>query len=74
VAGVKGGWTVKAINGQDVSGEDFGKVMDMLDDEARTASCGEVSILSPFWSCTPFCDRISCVVWLLWFSAGAARA
>eukprot|EP00929_Paragymnodinium_shiwhaense_P056015 TRINITY_DN2803_c0_g2_i1.p1 TRINITY_DN2803_c0_g2~~TRINITY_DN2803_c0_g2_i1.p1 ORF type:complete len:206 (-),score=46.87 TRINITY_DN2803_c0_g2_i1:237-854(-) len=33
VAGVKGGWVVKSINGQDVTGEDFGKVMDMLDDE-----------------------------------------
>jgi len=33
VAGVKGGWTVKSINGQDVQGEDFGKIMDWLDDE-----------------------------------------
>merc|ERR1712014_568710 len=33
VAGVKGGWVVKSINGQDVTGEDFGKIMDMLDDE-----------------------------------------
>eukprot|EP00929_Paragymnodinium_shiwhaense_P044862 TRINITY_DN229_c1_g1_i8.p2 TRINITY_DN229_c1_g1~~TRINITY_DN229_c1_g1_i8.p2 ORF type:complete len:207 (-),score=51.61 TRINITY_DN229_c1_g1_i8:236-856(-) len=33
VAGVKGGWVVKSINGQDVLSEDFGKIMDMLDDE-----------------------------------------
>mmetsp|Transcript_109895 Transcript_109895/g.310624 ORF Transcript_109895/g.310624 Transcript_109895/m.310624 type:complete len:207 (-) Transcript_109895:92-712(-) len=32
-AGVQPGWVVKAINGQDVSQEDFGKVMDLLDDE-----------------------------------------
>ena len=32
-AGVQSGWVVKAINGQDVTGEDFGKIMDMLDDE-----------------------------------------
>merc|ERR1712232_1493046 len=33
VAGVKGGWVVKSINGEDVTGADFGKVMDLLDDE-----------------------------------------
>jgi len=33
VAGVKSGTVVKSINGQDVRGEDFGKIMDMLDDE-----------------------------------------
>lgn len=33
VAGVQGGWVVKSINGADALGEDFGKVMDMLDDE-----------------------------------------
>merc|ERR1712050_41238 len=32
-AGVKGGWVVKSINGEDVLGADFGKVMDLLDDE-----------------------------------------
>merc|ERR1712048_1003457 len=32
-AGVKGGWVVKSINGADVTGEDFGKIMDLLDDE-----------------------------------------
>merc|ERR1712066_1195328 len=32
-AGVQSGWVVKAINGQDVLNEDFGKIMDMLDDE-----------------------------------------
>jgi len=32
-AGVKGGWVVKAINGQDVQNADFGMIMDMLDDE-----------------------------------------
>merc|ERR1712137_791555 len=32
-AGVKSGWVVKSINGQDVAGQDFGKVMDILDDE-----------------------------------------
>merc|ERR1712241_1364195 len=33
LAGVKGGWVVKTINGQDVQSEDFGKIMDLLDDE-----------------------------------------
>ena len=33
LAGVKGGWVVKSINGQDVQSEDFGKIMDLLDDE-----------------------------------------
>eukprot|EP00929_Paragymnodinium_shiwhaense_P044855 TRINITY_DN229_c1_g1_i13.p1 TRINITY_DN229_c1_g1~~TRINITY_DN229_c1_g1_i13.p1 ORF type:complete len:207 (-),score=46.09 TRINITY_DN229_c1_g1_i13:240-860(-) len=33
VAGVKGGWVVKSINGADVTGEDFGKIMDLMDDE-----------------------------------------
>merc|ERR1712203_486311 len=33
LAGVKGGWVVKSINGQDVQNEDFGKIMDMMDDE-----------------------------------------
>merc|ERR1712039_467957 len=33
VAGVKGGWVVKSINGADVLAEDFGKIMDLLDDE-----------------------------------------
>merc|ERR1712048_495644 len=32
-SGVQGGWVVKTINGQDVQSEDFGKIMDMLDDE-----------------------------------------
>merc|ERR1712060_551112 len=32
-AGVKGGWVAKAINGADMTGEDFGKIMDLLDDE-----------------------------------------
>mmetsp|Transcript_30258 Transcript_30258/g.92962 ORF Transcript_30258/g.92962 Transcript_30258/m.92962 type:complete len:208 (+) Transcript_30258:64-687(+) len=32
-AGVKGGWVVKSIAGADVTGEDFGKIMDLLDDE-----------------------------------------
>jgi len=32
-AGVKGGWVVKTINGQDVVNADFGAIMDMLDDE-----------------------------------------
>ena len=32
-AGVQSGWVVKAINGQDMLNEDFGKIMDMLDDE-----------------------------------------
>ncbi|CAE8724129.1 unnamed protein product [Polarella glacialis] len=32
-AGVKGGWVVKTINGQDVQTEDFNTVMDLLDDE-----------------------------------------
>merc|ERR1712060_272997 len=32
-AGVKGGWVVKSINGEDVLNEDFGKIMDLLDDE-----------------------------------------
>jgi len=33
VAGVKSGWTVKSINGVEVKGEDFAKIMDWLDDE-----------------------------------------
>merc|ERR1712232_1297388 len=33
LAGVKGGWVVKSVNGQDVLSEDFGKIMDLLDDE-----------------------------------------
>jgi len=33
VAGVKGGWVVKSVNGQEVLTEDFGKLMDILDDE-----------------------------------------
>lgn len=32
-AGVKSGWVVKNVAGADVTGEDFGKIMDMLDDE-----------------------------------------
>merc|ERR1712039_348718 len=32
-SGVKGGWVVKSINGQDMLNEDFGKIMDLLDDE-----------------------------------------
>merc|ERR1711862_93439 len=32
-AGVKSGWVVKTINGQNVAGESFAKIMDMLDDE-----------------------------------------
>jgi len=32
-AGIKGGLVVKSINGADVTGEDFGKIMDLLDDE-----------------------------------------
>merc|ERR1712217_776552 len=33
LAGVKGGWVVKSMGGADVQNEDFGKIMDMLDDE-----------------------------------------
>jgi len=33
LAGVKSGWTVKSINGVDVQNEEFGKIMDLLDDE-----------------------------------------
>merc|ERR1719337_821608 len=32
-AGVKSGWIVKSINGANVAGESFAKIMDMLDDE-----------------------------------------
>lgn len=32
-SGVQSGWVVKSINGADMTGEDFGKVMDILDDE-----------------------------------------
>merc|ERR1711972_831850 len=32
-AGVQRGWVVKSINGQDVQNEDFGTIMDLLDDE-----------------------------------------
>ena len=32
-AGVKSGWVVKSINGEDVTGLSFAKIMDVLDDE-----------------------------------------
>ena len=32
-AGVKSGWVVKSINGEDVAGQPFAKIMDILDDE-----------------------------------------
>jgi len=32
-AGVKHGWILKSINGHDVSGMEFAKIMDLLDDE-----------------------------------------
>merc|ERR1711948_95735 len=32
-AGVQSGWVVKSINGEDVSGQSFAKIMDILDDE-----------------------------------------
>merc|ERR1712039_1061782 len=32
-SGVKPGWVVKSINGEDVLGAPFGKIMDLLDDE-----------------------------------------
>merc|ERR1719226_91533 len=32
-AGIKGGMGVKSINGADMTNEDFGKIMDLLDDE-----------------------------------------
>jgi len=32
-AGVQSGWVVKSINGAPMQGEDFGKIMDLLDDE-----------------------------------------
>merc|ERR1712039_1087275 len=32
-SGVKGGYVVKSINGEDVLTADFGKIMDLLDDE-----------------------------------------
>merc|ERR1711908_246694 len=32
-SGVQSGWVVKTINGQNVQTDDFGKIMDMLDDE-----------------------------------------
>ena len=32
-SGVQSGWVVASINGQNVQTEDFGKIMDMLDDE-----------------------------------------
>lgn len=33
VAGVQAGWSVKTVNGQDVTGLAFGSIMEMLDDE-----------------------------------------
>jgi len=39
-AGVQGGWVVKSINGRDVLGEHFTKIMDMLDDEAAAPGTG----------------------------------
>jgi hypothetical protein len=32
-AGVQSGWVVKSVNGQDVAGQPFAKIMDLLDDE-----------------------------------------
>merc|ERR1711972_1058572 len=32
-SGIKGGMVLKSINGADVTNEDFGKIMDLLDDE-----------------------------------------
>jgi len=32
-AGVKSGWIVKSINGEEVAGQSFAKIMDILDDE-----------------------------------------
>ena len=32
-AGVKSGWVVKSINGEEVAGQSFAKIMDILDDE-----------------------------------------
>jgi len=32
-AGVQSGWIVKSINGEEVTGQSFAKIMDMLDDE-----------------------------------------
>ncbi|CAE7569544.1 unnamed protein product [Symbiodinium natans] len=32
-AGIQSGWVVQSINGMNVQNEDFGKIMDMLDDE-----------------------------------------
>merc|ERR1719230_2482433 len=32
-AGVQSGWIVKSVNGQDVAGQSFAKIMDVLDDE-----------------------------------------
>ncbi|CAJ1394102.1 unnamed protein product [Effrenium voratum] len=32
-SGVQSGWVVASINGQNVLSEDFGKIMDLLDDE-----------------------------------------
>merc|ERR1740138_761268 len=32
-AGVQSGWVVKAINGENVAGQSFAKIMDVLDDE-----------------------------------------
>jgi len=31
--GIKSGWVIKAVNGENVAGESFAKIMDMLDDE-----------------------------------------
>merc|ERR1719458_1533020 len=32
-AGVQSGWVVKSVNGEDVTGQSFAKIMDILDDE-----------------------------------------
>merc|ERR1719156_405335 len=32
-AGVQSGWIVKSINGEEVTGQEFAKIMDLLDDE-----------------------------------------
>merc|ERR1711941_266265 len=46
LAGVKGGWVVKSVGGQDVLNEDFGKIMDLLDDEVADPRASKSTALA----------------------------
>merc|ERR1711972_992694 len=45
-AGVKGGYVVKSINGEDMLAADFGKIMDLLDDEVADPRFSKATALA----------------------------